>query len=98
HGCIRLHPDDIEALFAQIEQGATGNIIYTPLLLAESDGRIFIEAHRDIYHKVDVLLDALKQMAYDAMLSDQIDWSRAADVLEQKDGVARDVTLSSQTP
>jgi len=98
HGCIRLHPDDIEALFAQIEQGATGSIIYTPLLLAESDGRIFIEAHRDIYHKVDVSLGALEQMAYDAMLSDRIDWSRAADVLEQKDGMARDVTLSSQTP
>jgi len=37
-------------------------------------------------------------MAHDAMLSDRIDWSRAADVLELKDGVARDVTLSSQTP
>ena len=98
HGCIRLHPDDIEALFAQIERGATGSIIYVPLLLTESEGRIFIEAHRDIYHKVDVSLSELEQMAHDAMLSDRIDWSRAADVLELKDGVARDVTLSSQTP
>jgi len=98
HGCIRLHPDDIEALFAQIEQGAVGSIIYAPLLLTESGGRIFIEVHRDIYHKVDVSLIALEQMAQDEMLSDRIDWSRAADVLEQKDGVARDVTLSSQTP
>ncbi|OIQ96728.1 putative L,D-transpeptidase YnhG precursor [mine drainage metagenome] len=98
HGCIRLHPDDIEALFAQIERGVTGSIIYVPLLLTESEGRIFIEAHQDIYHKVDVSLSALEEMAQDAMLSDRIDWSRAADVLELKDGVARDVTLSSQTP
>lgn len=98
HGCIRLHPDDIEALFAQIDQGAPGSIIYAPLLLVESEGRIFLEAHRDIYNKVDVSSDALEQMAYDAMLSDRIDWSRAADVLKQKDGVARDVTLSLQTP
>lgn len=98
HGCIRLHPDDIEALFAQIDQGAPGSIIYVPLLLVESEGRIFLEAHRDIYNKVDVSSDALEQMAYDAMLSDRIDWSRAADVLKQKDGVARDVTLSLQTP
>ena len=81
HGCIRLHPDDIEALFAQIERGATGSIIYVPLLLTESEGRIFIEAHRDIYHKADVLLSALEQIAHDAMLSDRIDWSRAADVI-----------------
>lgn len=98
HGCIRLHSDDIEALFAQIERGATGSIIYAPLLLTESDGRIFVEAHRDIYNKSDVSLAALEQLAHDAMLSDRIDWLRAADVLEQKDSIARDVTLYFQTP
>lgn len=98
HGCIRLHSDDIEALFAQIERGATGSIIYAPLLLTESDGRIFVEAHRDIYNKSDVSLAALEQLANDAMLSDRINWLRAAEVLEQKDGIARDVTLYFQTP
>ena len=98
HGCIRLHPDDIEALFAQIERGATGSIIYAPLLLTESDGRIFVEAHRDIYNESDVSLAALEQLANDAMLSDRINWLHAADVLEQKDGIARDVTLYSQIP
>ncbi len=98
HGCIRLHPDDIEALFAQTERGATGSIIYVPLLLTESEGRIFIEVHRDIYHKIDVSLNEIKQMASDMMLSDRIDWSRVSDVLELKDGVARDITLPSQTP
>ncbi len=98
HGCIRLHPDDIEALFAQIEHGVTGRIIYAPLLLAESDGRIFLETHRDIYNKSDVSFAALEQLAHEAMLSGRIDWLRAAEVLEQKDGIARDVTLSSQIP
>lgn len=96
HGCIRLHPDDIEILFSQAEVGTIGRIIYAPLLLAESDGKIFIEAHRDIYNELDVPLVALQQMANDAMLSDRINWSLVADVLAQKDGVARDVTLSSQ--
>jgi L,D-transpeptidase ErfK/SrfK len=94
HGCIRLHPDDIEALFAQIELGTKGNIIYSPLLLTESDGRIFLEAHRDVYNESDVSLRALEQLARDALLSDQIDWLQAADVLEQKDGMAHDVTLA----
>lgn len=98
HGCIRLHPDDIEALFAQIERGATGSIIYAPLLLTESEGRIFLEAHRDIYNKGDVSMGALERLAHDAMLSDRIDWSRADDVLERHEGVARDVTLFSKIP
>ena len=98
HGCIRLHPDDIEVLFNQIEPEATGNIIYAPLLLAESEGRIFVEAHQNIYknqrayRKLDASLKALEQMANDAMLSERIDWERAKHVLEQRDGIARDVT------
>ncbi|HQC29099.1 MAG TPA: L,D-transpeptidase family protein [Methylotenera sp.] len=98
HGCIRLHPDDIEVLFNQIEPEATGNIIYAPLLLAESEGRIFIEAHQNIYknqrayQKLDVSLKSLEQWANDAMLTERIDWERAKQVLEQRDGIARDVT------
>lgn len=98
HGCIRLHPDDIEVLFAQVERGTTGSIIYAPLLLAESGGRIFVEAHRDIYEKSNVSVDALKHLAQDAQLSDRIDWLRAAEVLEQRDGGARDVTLAPPAP
>lgn len=96
HGCIRLHPDDIEALFPQVETGTTGSIIYTPLLLTESEGRIFIEAHRDIYGKSDVSIAALEELAQESMLNDRIDWARAAEVLEQQEGVARDVTLAVQ--
>lgn len=96
HGCIRLHPDDIEALFAELERGATGSIIYNPLLLKESEGRIFIEAHQDVYHKVDDTLITLEQMAIDKMLIAQIDWSIVRQALELRDGVARDVTLSTQ--
>lgn len=93
HGCIRLHPDDIESLFTQIEVGTAGRIIYTPLLLAESAGRIFLEVHRDIYNHGNVTLNALEWLAHDMRLSDRIDWPRAIDVLEQREGVARDVTL-----
>lgn len=94
HGCIRLHPDDIEALFTQIARGTSGSIIYVPLLLAASDERIFLEVHRDIYNQSDISMTALEQLANEVMLSDKIDWLRAAEVLEQKDGVARDVTLA----
>jgi len=98
HGCIRLHPDDIEALFAQIERGASGNIIYAPLLLTESNGHIFLEVHQDIYLNGNVSMEALQQQVQNAMLSDRIDWIRATTMLEQHEGIARDVTFSSKIP
>ncbi|WP_202636484.1 L,D-transpeptidase family protein [Rugosibacter aromaticivorans] len=95
HGCIRLHPEDIEALFEQIPRGATGHIIYSPLLMTESSGRIFLEVHRDSYNRGGVSMAALEQLARQESLTDRIDWAHAAEVLKLKDGIARDVTLSS---
>lgn len=97
HGCIRLHPDDIEALFMQVERGVTGSVSYMPLLIAELEGKIFVEVHQDIYHNGDISMKALEQMALDAMLTERIDWERAKNVLEQRDGIARDVTLLGNT-
>jgi len=98
HGCIRLHPADIEALFKEVDRGTTGIIIYAPLLLTESDERVFLEVHQDVYLTGNASLKALEQLANDAMLSDRIDWSLATTVLEQHEGVARDVTLSYEIP
>ncbi len=96
HGCIRMHPDDIETLFEQTELGTIGEIIYEPLLLAEHENKIFIEAHPDIYRQNNkVSMKTLEKMAQETMLSERIDWLLAKTVLELQDGVARDVTLSS---
>lgn len=97
HGCIRLHPDDIEALFAQVEHGMTGSIIYAPLLLTEAGGRVFVEAHRDVYDIIDVSLKTLERIALDAGFGGRVNWAKAAEVLKLREGVARDVTLSPVT-
>ncbi len=92
HGCIRLHPEDIEALFTQVPRGATGRIIYNPLLMTESAGRIFLEVQRDSYNRGGVSKVALEQLAREKLLSARIDWALAEKVLELKDGIARDIT------
>jgi L,D-transpeptidase ErfK/SrfK len=94
HGCIRLHPDDIAALFEQVEPGMGGEIFYAPLLLAEVDGRIYLEAHADIYDRGGVDFETLQRMATEQGLAARIDWQRAYDVLTAFEGVARDVSLS----
>lgn len=92
HGCIRLHLDDILALFPQVPLGTPGRIIYSPLLMAESAGQVFLEVHPDIYRRGDVSMAALESLAQQQLLTERIDWTRAADVLERQDGIARDVT------
>jgi L,D-transpeptidase ErfK/SrfK len=92
HGCIRLHLDDILALFPQVPLGTPGRIIYSPLLMAESAGQVFLEVHPDIYRRGDVSMAALESLAQQQLLTERIDWTRAADVLKRQDGIARDVT------
>jgi len=57
-----------------------------------------LSVHQDIYNKGDVFIRVLEQLAQDRMLSDQADWARARDVLEQHEGVARDINLAPDIP
>ena len=96
HGCVRLHPDDIEALFDAVDLNDRGEIVYLPLMLARlDDGRIFLESQKDIYRKGTGGIDAVKALAYAAGIGSLVDWTRAGDVVRDEDGIARDVTLKT---
>jgi len=45
HGCIRLYPEDIEALFDRVPSGTPVNIIDEPVLAGWRDGELFLEVH-----------------------------------------------------
>jgi L,D-transpeptidase ErfK/SrfK len=97
HGCVRLHPDDIEALFDDVDLNDTGVIAYYPLMLAKlDDGHIFVESDRDIYRKGTGGIDAVKALARAGGIDNLIDWPRAGEVLDAQEGIARDVTLGSE--
>jgi L,D-transpeptidase ErfK/SrfK len=52
HGCIRLHPDDIQALFDLVDVGTVVDITYQPVMLArDDDGTLFLEVHPDPYRR-----------------------------------------------
>jgi L,D-transpeptidase ErfK/SrfK len=92
HGCIRLHPDDIAALFRQVTVGAHGVLLYQPLLVAVDGEEIFIEAHRDIYGRGPVdAHEFVAQRAYELGVLGRIDWKRAAAVIRERAGIARPV-------
>ncbi|HVN29057.1 MAG TPA: L,D-transpeptidase family protein [Candidatus Binataceae bacterium] len=94
HGCIRLHPADIEDLYRRVSIGTPGEIIYTPMMLAASDdGRVFLEVDRDIYHRMPNTIEALRGMAEVRNISNQVDWEEAEQVLQDSEGIAREVAI-----
>jgi len=97
HGCVRLHPDDIEALFNDVDLNDRGVIVYYPLMLAKlDDGRIFLESEKDIYRQGTGGIEAVKALARANGIDNLIDWVRAGEVLDDQEGIARDVTLGSE--
>jgi L,D-transpeptidase ErfK/SrfK len=43
HGCMRLYPEDIEALFGMVEVGDVVTVIDTPMTLGESGGNLYLQ-------------------------------------------------------
>jgi L,D-transpeptidase ErfK/SrfK len=96
HGCIRLHPDDIAGLFALVNVGTPGEIVYEPLLLSrDAEGRIWLEAHQDIYRRVRDPLAAVRELASHEELEGEMDWAAVRAVLRARQGTPIDV--SAQT-
>ncbi len=92
HGCIRLYPEDIAALFDMVPVGTPVNIISQPYKIGWEGNTLFIESHppdangdapvRSYTPWVEELIAATKSHA-DA----PVDWDRAQKVVESADGI-----------
>ncbi len=97
HGCVRLHPDDIEALFDDVDLNDPGIIAYYPVMLAKlDDGHVFLESDKDIYRKGTGGIDAVRALARTGGIDTLINWPRAGEVLDAQEGIARDVTAMTE--
>jgi L,D-transpeptidase ErfK/SrfK len=93
HGCIRLHPADIAALFGHVQVGSEGLLLYQPVLVGVDGDDIFVEVHRDVYRRgPHDPLEFVRARARELGVFERVDWDRAAAVIRQRDGVARAVT------
>jgi L,D-transpeptidase ErfK/SrfK len=93
HGCIRMLPEDIEALFPSIKAGTPIAIIYQPIKLDQTpDKKIFLEVHPNVYQKRFSYWDRARALAQKKGLTALVDWNRAATVLAEQSGVAEDIT------
>lgn len=98
HGCIRLHPDDIAALFEAARVGTPGIIVYQPVLwMQTADGQLWLEANPDAYRLDRTTLDRWRSRLQAEGLAERIDWALVTRMWRERDGQARRVDTGRPT-
>jgi L,D-transpeptidase ErfK/SrfK len=94
HGCIRLYPEDILLLYPMAPVGTPVNIIYEPIKIGFDQGRVFIEVHEDIYHRIpDPFQLALSRLEEKGIKS-FVNLEKMKEALDQKRGVPVEITTN----
>jgi L,D-transpeptidase ErfK/SrfK len=91
-GCIRLYPEDIAELFAEVPTGTRVNVVNQPFLVGTQAGEIYLEAHAPLAEDAARWKGSLKPMekAVAAAITDDsvaIDWERATQVAVEARGI-----------
>lgn len=99
HGCMRLYPEDIAALFKMVPVGTPVRIINMPYKVGQHDGQLYLEAHPPLdedkarYHNNETpLVQAVVAATQDRAYS--VDWNLAQQVAAQPLGIP--VLISSR--
>ncbi len=104
HGCIRMYPDDVAALFPLIPVGTPVRLVNEPVKVAWVGGELLLEAHPPIDAQgqtVEPNLDEFSAMLQ-AEVGDNttvaIHWDYAREVLQKANGVIATVGLEEDPP
>lgn len=100
HGCIRMYPEDVATLFAQLPVGTSVRLINVPVKVAWINGELLLEAHPPVNAQgesfepdVDQFSDLLRAAVGDTTVA--IDWDYARDILRKANGVIATVGLEA---
>ena len=103
HGCIRMYPDDVAALFPLIPVGTQVRLINEPIKVAWVDVRLQLEAHppvdaqgQSFEPNIDQFAEMLRAAVGDTTVA--IHWDYAREVLQRADGVIATVALEADDP
>jgi L,D-transpeptidase ErfK/SrfK len=97
HGCIRMHPDDVEDLFHRVILGERGRVVYEPVLVAFDGADVFVEVHADRYRRAPDPLGRTLQLLDQSGLRGLVDLTEVLRVVREAEGLAVPVTARRQT-
>ena len=103
HGCIRMYPDDVAALFPLLPVGTPVRLVNEPVKVAWIDGELLLEAHppvdaqgQSFEPNIDQFSQLLQAAVGDTTVA--IHWDYAREVLQKADGVIATVGLEAENP
>jgi L,D-transpeptidase ErfK/SrfK len=103
HGCIRMYPEDIEALFPLVPVGTPVYLVNEPLKLAWINGALLLEAHppidrdgQSLEPDVAAFEGMLEQALGDSVVA--IHWDLAREELKKVRGMPVIVGLAADMP
>jgi L,D-transpeptidase ErfK/SrfK len=91
HGCIRLYPEDIAALFPLVEVGGKGRFDYQPVKIGVRNGRVLVEVHEDIYGHTPWLWVEAQAALRAAGVEAYVDQAKLQAAIEAAAGIPTDV-------
>jgi L,D-transpeptidase ErfK/SrfK len=90
HGCIRLYPEDVGALYPMVPVGAKVKVIYEPVKYGWGDGRFWVQAFEDFENRAEnPLMKIMEELLYHEATIGPLEIDRQAleKALEEKTGV-----------
>lgn len=102
-GCIRLYPEDIAALYAEVPVGTKVTVVDQPLKVGWKDGTLFLEAHPSLTQGKELEENGRFRAAGDADAhalivtaagaeANRVDWKTVSTVLLERRGVPVPIT------
>ncbi len=87
HGCIRLYPEDIKRLFHMTPVGTPVRIVYEPIKFGWRGNALYVEVHRDVYHKYPNLWNLAMKLVAHKHLRQYIDFNKLEVAVKAETGV-----------
>jgi L,D-transpeptidase ErfK/SrfK len=104
HGCIRLYPEDIEALFGRVPKGTPVRIVNQPLLAAWRDGQLYLEVYpplaeekHDLVAEADMALKRALERAGPVAAGAEIDSAVVQRIVTEQRGMPLPVLRSNHS-
>lgn len=90
HGCMRMYPEDVAALYAMVPVGTTVHVIYEPIKVGWGDGKCWVQVFDDFDNRIEnPVSKVLGELAYyDTTMGPlEIDFKALSRALKDKTGV-----------
>ena len=104
HGCVRLYPEHIEALFNEVSVGTPVRIVEQPYLIGWRDNMLYLSVHssdvkqsKNTYKRIKrKLIKALRKKP--EFSGAKIDWVSVNKILAEATGIPSPVLISNYAP